>query len=177
MTRVGTFHYDLLADLARDEAITSFLEIGVSAGGSFLPTVKAALSTLRRVIGCDTWGATHGGKNLGSHKHIDAALDQMNYQGARVFLDGPSEMLVAEYAQHHPEVDLVHIDADHTERGALADLRASWPLVGRWLVVHDVFMPAVWAALARFSGEHAGELDKFEISANGTGTAVLRRAV
>jgi hypothetical protein len=174
---VAAFHYDLMGELARSEAIKSFLEIGVSAGGSFLATVAGGLSTLRRVVACDTWGPTHGGKDLGSHQHIDDALDALEYRGERVFMDGPSSMLVAEYARGHEPVDLLHVDADHSYDGALSDLRVSWPLVGRWLVVHDVFMPPVWGALAQFSGEHAGELDRFEISAHGTGTAVLRRAV
>lgn len=176
MIPVAAFHYDLIAHIASSLGVRSFLEIGVKDGGSFLATVKAA-PQLSKVIACDTWGGVHGGSNRGSHAHIDAALDELGYRGARIYLDGPSAEMVAEYALTDASaVDLAHVDGDHSEAGALADLRAVWSLVRRVLVVHDVFMPPVWAAVAQFAGERKDEIGGLEIGVDGTGTAVLWRA-
>jgi len=166
----------ILATLAARLATPAYLEVGVSAGGSLFPVVEAA-PTLQALILCDTWGPHHGGTNHGSHAHIDAGLDARGYRGARTYLDGRSHETLPAYVAAHPApIPLVHVDADHTEAGAYGDLQAVWPIVGGVLVVHDVFMPAVWRAVERWLRDQVlRELVTVEVSMDTNGTAIIWR--
>jgi hypothetical protein len=158
-------HYALLASLPA----TSFLEIGVQEGFSLAAVVGASVG-LKSVTLCDTWGALDGGTNRGSHAHIDKLLDDLGYTGERLFLDGDSKRTVP-YLGRATKYDLIHVDGDHTEAGAYADLTNVTPIASWHIVVHDIFMPSVWAACSRWLKENT--FTTVRAYSHGTGALVV----
>lgn len=147
MIEARTPHHQVLGSLALHAR--SYLEIGVQEGNSVAEVVRRN----RRidVTLCDTWGAEHGGTRRGSHEHVDRRLSELKHHGSRRYLDGRSEdqlpLLVGQ------TFDVVHVDGDHSLDGALTDLRLTWPLTSRWLVLHDAFFQPVRDALFSWLGE------------------------
>jgi hypothetical protein len=129
-----------LADDVRD-----YLEIGCREGDSLREVVMHA-PLLQRVVICDLWGSDYGGTGRGGHDHIDKLLDDLGYTGERVFLDGDSRETVPTIrgTPGLRRFDLVLVDGDHSDEGALADLENAWPLVadGGKLLFHDICHPA-----------------------------------
>jgi hypothetical protein len=157
-------HYALLASFPA----TSFLEIGVQEGFS-LAAVVGANAYMKKVALCDTWGWVDGGTGRGSHEHIEALLDGLGYRGERIYLTGDSKVTVPTLRE--ATFDLIHVDGDHTEAGAYADLHNVTPLAGRYIVVHDIFMPSVWAAVSRWLKEN--NFASARAYSHGTGALVV----
>lgn len=175
---VNCFHYDLLSDLAR--TVESYLEIGVQEGNS-LAAVVLSNKTINVTL-CDTWGLAHGGTGRGSHAHIDVMLDTMKHTGLRWYLDGLS-------AEQLPTLsgktfDLVHVDGDHSEAGALQDLKLAWLLTKRVMVVHDIFFESVRNAAFMFldsqrvgptGGRTMPEAFRIQLSVSDHGSMIIER--
>jgi hypothetical protein len=121
--------------------IRSYLEIGVSEGGSLLRVI-AENPQLEDVVLCDNWSPTHGGSGRGGHAHIELLLSRIGFPLDNVtFLDGDSrEMLNRYFTAHREKVfDLAFVDGDHTCMGLLGDL---FDIRDRAMIimVHDVQM-------------------------------------
>jgi hypothetical protein len=130
-----------LAEYARTHIVQRYLEIGVRDGDS-LRQVVANSQTVGVLYMADTWGDQYGGTGRGTGMHIERLLDDLGYQGERVFLVGDSRQTIP---QMRPQqwADLILIDGDHSAEGALADLKNCWPRLvpGGRLVFHDVHHP------------------------------------
>lgn len=159
--------YDVLAALA--PAASSYLGIGVQEGVCVEHVVRTQ-PTVNLTL-CDTWGLTHGGTGRGSHAHIDRKLIALGHLGSVVYLDGASAELIPTLRGR--SFDLAYVDGDHSEAAAMTDLLNTWPLVTGAMVVHDIRMATVWAALTRFL-DTAGEAS-VRCCAGGHGTAVVFR--
>lgn len=122
--------------------VETYLEIGVSDGF----TLQCRLNEnpeLKEMVLCDTWGATDGGTNRGSHEHIVTLLETAGYPLDRAtFLDGDSKQKIPEYFGLYPSkvFDLVFVDGDHTEMGLWMDL-VNTVQHGHIIAVHDVRNP------------------------------------
>jgi hypothetical protein len=90
----------------------------------------------------DTWGSEYGGTGRDGHGHIDFLLDSLGFYGGRVYLDGDSKATVPRLTRAW--ADLILIDGDHSDSGAMADLENCWPLLasGGRLVFHDTNHPS-----------------------------------
>jgi hypothetical protein len=174
MTHLADFpelkHYDVMRGVVRDFQIASYLEVGVQEGGSLRSVLDVQPRNIQRLALCDTWGDVHGGTNRGSHDHISQMLTHAQFHGFVKWFDCPSSVMWPELTQHY---DLILIDADHSEACTYEDLTEAWKFCDQVLVQHDIFMPEVAAALARFLGEHPETLVlRFT---GDTGTAVMIR--
>lgn len=104
--------------------IRSYLEIGVADGFTLSCRLRENLQ-LDELVLCDTWGATDGGTNRGSHEHIRQLLLSKGFPLERVtFLDGDSKLRIPEYFSQWPEkvFDLIFADGDHTGDGVWKDM-------------------------------------------------------
>ena len=150
--------YEVLEEVARARAITSYLEIGVQEGDS-LRRVLAAAPQLEHLLLCDTWCRTYGGTGRGSSAHIEALLSSLSYRGSVQYLTGRSQDTLPKFrlANSTARFDLVTVDGDHSEAGAGSDLSHGWALCGGVLVAHDTEFPEVWRAILAFGRAHADE--------------------
>lgn len=169
----------------------SYLEVGVRDGDSFEAAWRGA-GDFGHVALVDDWGRNHGGTGRGSHDHIAAMVTRLQAEGLTVgtieYLDMDSRQAlprlwdVARRAdigrRDNPHVfDVVHIDADHSYEGALADIVGGWTLTRHALVVHDLFMPSVAAALRAFATdvEHRDAIRDIDASLIDSGTVCFWR--
>lgn len=130
--------WDVLEQLCRENVIESYLEIGVSDGGS-LRRVVSGNKNLKQLVLCDKWTATYGGSGRGSNVHIKRLLAELEYKGVTTFLDGDSKVRIPTLHGYN-EFDLVNVDGDHSDAGALTDLTNCWPMVrpGGFLTFDDI---------------------------------------
>lgn len=129
--------WDLLEQLCRETIVRSYLEVGVSDGGS-LRRVVSGNKNLEHLVLCDQWTATYGGSGRGSNAHIKRLLAELEYKGDTHFLDGDSKVQIP--TLRGCKFDLVNVDGDHSDAGALIDLTNCWPLVapGGFLTFDDI---------------------------------------
>lgn len=174
--RASTDLYELMERLAADRAPRSYLEIGVQDGES-LRRVVTASPQLRHLTLCDTWDSSYGGTGRGSAMHITALLHDLNYKGQVAYLNGRSQETLPTYwvgKLDTDRFDLVFVDGDHSEAGALADLINGWAACGDVLVAHDIEFPEVWRAVLAFAYEHAAEA-RAQVYFGGHGAVVFFR--
>lgn len=165
--------HEILAVLARSLPACRYLEIGVREGCTLWVVCEAGMGHLTRVTLCDTWDNRHGGTNRRSHAHIPPLLRAIGYQGESRYLDGRSQSLIP--GELTGEVfDLIHVDGDHDEDAALADLTNCYPLLrlGGAMVVHDTRWPSVARSIERYVDESG---TKPSMHTGGKGTAVFWR--
>lgn len=159
--------YEILRMLA--PVATSYLGVGVQEGECVRNVVQAN-PDIKSLTLCDTWGPHHGGSNRGNGNHVVEMLEREGYKGRVLMLDGPSQELIPGMTYN---VDLSYVDGDHSEECAYQDLVNAWSHTRFAMVVHDVSMPAVRAALGKFAVMYQGARAVIDIT--GTGTAVVYR--
>lgn len=136
--------YEYLREHCRRHVVRHYLEIGTRDGDSLRVVLEENGGTLHSVWVSDMWGNDYGGSGRGSHQHIDQLLDDFNFDGRRVFLDGNSrDTIPALVPEKADAFDLVLVDGDHSYEGGKADLQNVWPLVkpGGAVVFHDITHP------------------------------------
>ena len=137
--------YRYLAEHCSTHQVRQYLEIGTRDGDSLRVVLESAGRQLEVVYLADQWGTDYGGSGRGSHAHIKQLLDDFNFSGRRVFLDGNSRETIPTLMPQKAEAfDLVLVDGDHSYEGGMADLVNTWPLVrpGCCVVFHDILHPA-----------------------------------
>jgi hypothetical protein len=159
----------VLAALASDSDTQTYLGIGVQEGECVKSVVLAG--QVKKLLLCDTWGPHHGGTNRGSHAHISEMLLRIGYNGNVQYFDMPSNQLVTALNEW---VDLSYVDGDHSENTAFRDMTLAWIWSCHAMVVHDIYMPSVDAAMKRFLLT-TNDVDQVVKFTNGTGTAVIYR--
>lgn len=164
-----THVYDALAVLAPHAKW--YLGVGVQEGGCVRAVVSANPHILLTL--CDTWGLHHGGTGRGNHDHIDAMLKELGcLRGNVYYLDGPSQELIPTLTKQY---DLSYVDGDHSEQAAFEDLINVWARTAGIMVVHDIYMPPVRAAMQRFLDTLDSPPSHISTLSESTGTAVLYR--
>ncbi len=142
-------NWDALASFASDWQPTSYLEVGVMSGESLRVVLDHCNPA--RVTLCDIWDpAVYRGHPYANHGHVASMLsDEIVYKGQVTFLDGNSHVLLPTLRE---EFDLIHVDGDHSEFGAMQDLMDCWRLLapGGHLVFDDVQRPELLGVLTRF---------------------------
>lgn len=179
MLPVHAHVYDILAYYADDvrehfeggQRPFNYLGIGVQEGGC-AERIAEANPVINMTL-CDNWGSTHGGTGRGSHDHVEQRLVATGHRGERTYLDGDSAQMIPGLPG---SFNLVFVDGDHSEAGALTDLANVWGLVrhGGHVVVHDVMFPEVMAALWQFL-KIADRVASVRLYPDGTGAAVIAR--
>lgn len=137
--------YEYLREHVRTHSVQHYLEIGTRDGDSLRVVLEEDGGELLSVWVADMWGTDYGGSGRGNHQHIDQLLDDFNFDGRRVFLDGNSRDTIPALMPDKAEAfDLVLVDGDHSYAGGMADLENTWPLVrpGGCVVFHDIMHPA-----------------------------------
>lgn len=170
--------HEILARIARQLPVRSFLEIGVRDGCTMWVVQEASIQTIRLMALADTWGDTHGGNGRGSHDHIDRLLSAICYYhngGDVIWLDGDSRETLPELREQRPDLrfDLVHVDGEHSEEAALSDLTNGWAMCEGAMVAHDCRVGRVRRAINTFSAEHGVEAEFYD---GGHGTCLWWRS-
>jgi len=130
----------MIAWLTDNNEVTSFLEIGVQEGKSLRHALK---SRPLQLYLCDTWGKEYGGTGRGSHEHILKLIHEKEEQyGVKhevYYLDGSSHDLIKKLPDGL-NLDMVHIDGDHSYDGCMMDMVDSIRLlkIGGLMLIHDV---------------------------------------
>lgn len=142
-------NHRILADICRREQPKRYLEIGVYLGDSLKAVLRNC--TPEYIVLCDLWD---GYREVRNRDHIAQILSEEKISPTAVkYLDGDSHVLIPTLAE---KFDLIHVDGDHSESGALADLKDTWSLleVGGNLVFDDLlhrFQPHMADVFRRFS--------------------------
>lgn len=137
--------YEYLREHVRQNAVRHYLEIGTREGDSLRVVLEENDGSLESVWLADTWGTEYGGTGRGGHLHIEQLLDDFDFEGRSVFLDGDSHVTIPALMPEQAEAfDLILVDGDHSYDGAKADLENVWPLIrpGCPVVFHDICHPA-----------------------------------
>lgn len=157
-----------------------YLEIGVRRGRSLSLVARGCPGV--DITGFDLWVKNYAGIDNPGTDFVRQELARMGHTGSLELISGNSHETVPEYFRKNPGVrfDLITVDGDHTDRGALADLACVIPhlSVGGILVFDDIAHPhhpglaAVWRkALGKAQGRFATE----EYTALGYGIAFAIR--
>lgn len=153
----------------------NYLEIGVRRGRSLCTVVRGNPDV--NIYAFDMWLSNYAGMD---NPGPDFVLNELNIHGHRgqvSFVNGNSHETIPQFFNENPELkfDLITVDGDHSEEGALKDLLNVIPKlnVGGVIVFDDISHPAhmylydVWKkALNEFP-----ELSSFEFVESGYGIA------
>lgn len=172
--------HEILARLARQLQIETYLEVGVRDGCTLWVVQEASVGRLKLAALADDWGSAHGGTGAGDHDHIDRLLRAIMfyYHGGRaLWLDGKSQETLPLLLQESPGLrfDLVHIDGDHDEEPAYQDFCNGWALCGGAMVAHDMGYTPTRKAMERFLSDHMVSDVPARWFSGGRGTTVVWR--
>jgi predicted O-methyltransferase YrrM len=135
---------DVLAAAATLIQPTSYLEIGVRRGRSFA-TVGAA-SPKCALFAFDMWMKDYAGMENPGPDFVAGELRKVGHASSVKFTDGDSHVTLPKFFAENPELklSLVTVDGDHSDEGALQDLRDVLPRldVGGIVVFDDIAHPA-----------------------------------
>jgi hypothetical protein len=157
----------------------TYLEIGVRRGRSVC-TVARGCSNVD-IAAFDMWIQGYGGMENPGPEFVKAELLRHGHTGTASFINGNSHQTIPAFFSRNPQAtfDMITVDGDHSEAGALDDLRNVIPhlSVGGILVFDDIAHPAhpyllnVWKkAIAMFPF-----LTSFEFTELGYGVAFAIR--
>jgi SAM-dependent methyltransferase len=163
----------LLYYLAETHRPKRYLEIGVRRGYSMAMVALASPKT--SIVGIDMWVANYGGEKNASPGAVEDQLRAMGCENEINFLNGNSHIILPQYFSDWPALffDLILVDADHTEAGALEDLQACLPRLspGGFLVFDDLHDPELQRAWQSIQGQQP----EFEYYSKGIVGLVRRR--
>jgi predicted O-methyltransferase YrrM len=158
----------------------TYLEIGVRRGRSM--AMIAATAPEARLLGFDLWMPDYGGMKNPGPDFVRAEIQRAGHKGTLELVSGDSHVTVPKFFADNPglTVDVVTVDGDHSDEGALADLRAVIPhlALGGVLVFDDIADPAHPELLNVFRHAVAedGGLRSAEYTELGFGVGVAVRA-
>lgn len=122
---------------------SNYLEIGVRRGRSLGMVASAHVPV--NIVGFDMWQKDYAGMSNPGPDFVASELKALGHTGALELVSGDSHQTVPAYLKAHPglEFDLITVDGDHSDEGALADLETVIPrlAVGGILVFDDVAHP------------------------------------
>ncbi len=134
----------VLLSAARVVEPKTYLEIGVRRGRSMAMVAHRAPDA--RLIGFDMWMPDYAGMPNPGPDFVRSELRSVGHRGPVELHSGDSHETVPAFFQREPDatVDIITVDGDHSEEGALADLRTVIPhlSVGGVLVFDDIVHPS-----------------------------------
>lgn len=134
---------DVVAAAARLIQPESYLEIGVRRGRSMAMAAAAAPQCM--LYGFDMWMADYAGMENPGQDFVKKELAKIGHKGCVEFIDGNSHETLPEFFAAHPEksYSIIVVDGDHSDEGALQDLRDVLPhlAVGGVLIFDDICHP------------------------------------
>ncbi|MBU0507939.1 class I SAM-dependent methyltransferase [bacterium] len=153
----------------------NYLEIGVRRGRSVCTVARGCPSV--NIVGFDLWVPDYAGMENPGPDFVKSELARHAHVGTLELITGNSHDAVPEYFRRHPQqtFDLITVDGDHSEAGALDDLLNVIPRLstGGVLVFDDIAHPEhpyllnVW----RDAVKGRTELRTFEYTETGYGVA------
>jgi predicted O-methyltransferase YrrM len=169
----------VLLGLARQLRVGDYMEIGVRRGRSM--SMVASQRPNCRIVGFDMWMDNYAGMDNPGQDAVTAELAAVGYQGKLELVSGDSHQTVPAYFEANPEryFDMITVDGDHSDKGALDDLLTVLPRlkVGGVLVFDDIAHPAhpyllgVW----RKAVANRAQFSSFEFTEIGYGVAFAVR--
>lgn len=152
-------HY--LAKLIRDNGLQRVAELGIWKGRTFLHLLAHTRAT---VIGVDAWrqrpenAAVPGGE---TYSTWDMEAYEANVRRQAAAYGDRAQILKMETCEAAAQIedgslDLVFIDADHSEAGVRRDLRDWMPKVrpGGYVTGHDIDWPTVRGVVEEFFADY-----------------------
>ena len=141
----------ILIDIINRKQATTIVEIGVWGGKSLIPMAHA-LKTLGKgkIYGIDPWNnhesivgvMDHANINYWSRVDHEAVFQTLLYNIDRFGLEDQVELIrdTSANADPIPDIDLLHIDGNHSNGASYLDVTKWVPLVkpGGWIVVDDI---------------------------------------
>jgi predicted O-methyltransferase YrrM len=122
-----------------------YLEIGVRRGRSM--AMVAATCPECDIVGFDLWQTDYAGMPNPGPDLVIAEMKKLGYRGRLELISGNSHETLPRYLRQHPNIyfDLVTVDGDHSEKGAMLDLLAviSRLKIGGILVFDDICHPTL----------------------------------
>lgn len=122
----------------------SYLEIGVRRGRSMAAAGAAAPRCA--LYGFDMWVQGYAGMENPGPEFVKSELKRVGHRGPVEFVDGDSHVTLPKFFGAHPNrsYSIIVVDGDHSDEGALQDLRDVLPrlAVGGVLIFDDVSHPA-----------------------------------
>lgn len=183
-TRFGAdWHYldivNVLYAASRTLKPRTYLEIGVRRGRSACAVSRGCPSTV--IVAFDMWQQNYAGMENPGPTFVQNELKKQGHTGEIYFVNGNSHETIPAFFRDNPLLtfDLITVDGDHSEDGALDDLKNTIPRlsVGGVLVFDDICHPAhpylldVWhRAMAAFPN-----LTHYEYTDAGYGVAFAIR--
>lgn len=158
---------------------TNYLEIGVRRGRSVCTVANGCPSV--NIFAFDMWIQNYAGMENPGTEFVKTELQKHGHRGALEFINGNSHDTLPLFFKNHPglELDMITVDGDHSERGALQDLLDVIPhlALGGVLVFDDIAHPShpyllgVW----KQAMEMHSELSHYEYTESGYGVAFAIR--
>jgi len=123
---------------------SNYLEIGVRRGRSLAAVVSAAPEV--KAFAFDMWIADYANMPNPGAEFVQAEMNRLGYSRPITIINGNSHETLPRFFAERPglELDLITVDGDHTERGALQDLRDVLPhlALGGVIVFDDIVHPS-----------------------------------
>jgi predicted O-methyltransferase YrrM len=120
-----------------------YLEIGVRRGRSMAMVLAACPEV--EVVGFDMWIENYAGMENPGPAFVKGEMKKVAPAARIKLIDGDSHLTVPEFLKANPETmfDLITVDGDHSEKGALQDLRDVLPRLpmGGAIVFDDISHP------------------------------------
>lgn len=157
----------------------NYLEIGVRRGRSVCTVARGCSSV--NIFAFDMWLQNYAGMENPGPNFVKSELAKHGHQGGLQFINGNSHQTLPAFFQMNPNLqfDMITVDGDHTENGALQDLEDVIPhlAIGGVLVFDDIahhlhpYLLSVWkTAMNRHP-----ELSSHEFTESGYGVAFAIR--
>ncbi len=128
---------------ARRRAPVKYLEIGVRRGKSMAQV--ACNSRDCDITGFDAWISTYAHVENPGPDFVAWEMQRLGHRGNLELISGDTQKTLPQFPRNHPEdlFDLAAIDGDHSEEGAMRDLRNVAPRIasGGLLVFDDLTNP------------------------------------
>ncbi|MGH8045747.1 MAG: class I SAM-dependent methyltransferase, partial [Chthoniobacterales bacterium] len=135
---------DVVAAVAQLIRPVNYLEIGVRRGRSM--AMAAAAAPACAMFGFDMWMKDYAGMENPGPDFVSKELRSVAHRGAVEFIDGDSHVTLPKFFSARPDekFSIIVVDGDHSDEGALQDLRDVLPrlAVGGALIFDDISHPA-----------------------------------
>ena len=152
-----------------------YLEVGIRRGRTVCTVARACPDVC--IHGFDLWVENYAGMDNPGERFVRSELAAHQYRGLAEFVSGDSKETVPHYLRENSNLlfDLITIDGDHRESGAMIDLENTLPRLapGGVLVFDDVSHPDLphMLSLWRKVTSRYPALETFEYTDAGYGVA------